>query len=63
MKEIANQYGQVTVSDLYDLAGLSDNYNDTQYGWTDISTIDVVTDIIENSSGYILQLPIVSLLK
>lgn len=53
MDEIIKTYGVVTVADLYDLVGISDNYTDHRYGWTNIRNAkpERVRD------GYILNLP------
>ena len=31
--------GSVSVADVYDICGLTDNYKDNRYGWTDSITI------------------------
>ena len=57
MKEIIEQYGYVSVADLYDLAGLTSTYKDHQYGWTDISDISVFSHIIKGRDEYLICLP------
>lgn len=48
------QYGVVSVLDLYDLAHISvDIFTADKYGWKDLSTADVV----RGSDGYYLKLP------
>lgn len=42
MDELVEQYGVVTVGDLFDLAGVTGNgYTDQNYGWTNISSASV----------------------
>lgn len=53
MANIKNAYDVVTVADLYELSGLSSNYNDNRYGWTDISGVTV----FRVRDGYMLKLP------
>ena len=36
MDELIATYGLVSVADFYDLVGVSGNYTDNKYGWTDI---------------------------
>lgn len=50
---VLEQYDVVTVSDLYDLVGLSGSYTDDKWGWYDLkgSSIARVRD------GYLLNLP------
>ena len=53
MYDLLRKYEIVTVSDLYDLVGVSGAFTDEKYGWTEINTADVrrVRD------GYLLVLP------
>lgn len=53
MVDILDQYGMVTVADMYDLAGLTVPYTASKYGWFNIRTSEVTR--IHN--GYILKLP------
>ena len=53
MKEIIELYGYVTVSDFYDLVGITGNYTDNKYGWTNIRNAEV----IRVSDGYLIKLP------
>lgn len=54
MEDIINQYGVVSVGDLYDLAGVSTtNYTVNKYGWTDIRSAQVV----RAREGYLLKMP------
>lgn len=53
MDDLLDTYGVVSVADLYDLVGISGNYTDNKYGWTNLRNADVqrVRD------GYLLKLP------
>lgn len=53
MDELIEIYGMASVADLYDLVGISGQYTDNKYGWTDLrSAISVrVRD------GYLLKMP------
>ena len=53
MDDLIDTYGVVSVADLYDLVGISGNYTDNKYGWTNLRNADVqrVRD------GYLLKLP------
>lgn len=53
MDDLIDNYGMVSVADLYDLVGISGNYTDNKYGWTNLRSADVqrVRD------GYLLKLP------
>lgn len=42
LNEIINVFGFATVGDMYDLLGVTRNYNDNNYGWTDLSTAEIV---------------------
>lgn len=54
MDDIIDQYGVVSVLDMYDLADYSTtNYAAQRYGWTDIHTASVA----RVSDGYIIRLP------
>ncbi len=53
MDELISTYGLVSVADLYDLVGVTGNYTDNKYGWTDIRSASV----IRVRDGYILKLP------
>jgi hypothetical protein len=50
---ILSRYEQATVSDLYDLLGVTGNYTDEKWGWTELtgSGIDRVRE------GYLLDIP------
>lgn len=53
MNELIDTYQIVSVADLYDLVGLTGNYTDNRYGWTNLRDADVqrVRD------GFVLRLP------
>lgn len=53
LDEILEIYGLVSVADLYDIVGVTGNYTDNKYGWTDLrsATYSRVRD------GYILKMP------
>ena len=53
MDELVSNYGLVSVADLYDLVGVTGNYTDNKYGWTDIRSASV----IRVSDGYMIKLP------
>lgn len=53
MDELIDEYGLVSVADLYDLVGVTGNYTDNKYGWTDIRSASVV----RVRDGYMIKLP------
>lgn len=53
MMLLLEEYGQVTVSDLYDLVGIRSNYTDNYYGWTNLHD----SRPIRVRDGYLLDLP------
>lgn len=53
MDELISTYGIVSVADLYDLVGITGNYTDNKYGWTDIRNASVV----RVREGYMIKLP------
>lgn len=59
MDELIDMYGQVTVADLYDLVGISGNYTDNRYGWTNIRNAEPV----RVRDGYLLKMPKVGPLR
>ena len=54
MDELIDQYGVVSVGDLYDLVGITGNYTDQKYGWTNIRTAKPER---LRDGGYVLKLP------
>ncbi len=53
MDELISTYDFASVADLYDLVGITGNYTDNRYGWTDIRSASVV----RVREGYMLKLP------
>lgn len=51
--DILDQYEQVTVQDLYELVGVSGNWTDERYGWTDLRG----SRAVRTRQGYLLELP------
>ncbi len=53
MDELIQTYGMVSVMDLYDLVGITGQYTDNKYGWTNIRNAEPV----RTRDGYMLKLP------
>lgn len=53
MDELVATYGLVSVADFYDLVGITGNYTDNKYGWTDIRS----ASIVRVRDGYMIKLP------
>ena len=53
MDELIDAYGLVRVADLYDLVGITGNYTDNKYGWTNIRN----AEIIRVRDGYMIKMP------
>lgn len=53
MSNIIEEYGMVSVMDLYDLVGITGQYTDNKYGWTNIRNAEPV----RTRDGYMLKLP------
>lgn len=53
MEELISTYGLVSVADLYDMVGITGNYTDNKYGWTDIR----IASVVRVRDGYMLKLP------
>lgn len=53
MDELIAKYRVVRVADLYDLVGMTCNYTDNRYGWTNLSSADVVPV----RDGFMIRLP------
>ena len=51
--DLTIDYGQATVSDLYDLVGITGNFTDNKWGWMDLGSASVS----RGREGYILNLP------
>lgn len=59
MDELVALYGNVSVAEFYDLAGISSEYTSNKYGWTDIHTAKIVR---VSGDGYMIKLPRVMVL-
>lgn len=53
MDEIMEEYGTVRVADLYDLVGVTGEYTDNKYGWTNIRN----AKITRVRDGYVIEMP------
>lgn len=53
MDELIDTYGIVSVADMYDLVGISGNYTDNKYGWSNLRNAEPV----RVRDGYMLKLP------
>ncbi len=53
MDELIDTYGLASVADFYELVGVTGQYTDNKYGWTDIRNASVV----RVRDGYIIKLP------
>lgn len=53
MDEIIVDYKMVRVADLYDLVGITGDFTDNKYGWTNIRSAEVV----RTRDGYMIKLP------
>lgn len=53
LDEVMEEYECVRVADLYDLVGVSGNYTDNNYGWTNIRNAEVV----RVRDGYKIKMP------
>lgn len=53
LDELIETYKVATVADLYDLVGITGNYTDNKYGWTNIRNAEAV----RVRDGYVLKLP------
>lgn len=53
MDALLEQYQLVSVADLNELVGISGNYTDNRYGWTDLRN----ASIVRVRDGYMLKLP------
>lgn len=53
MDELIDSYGLVRVADLYDLVGITGNFTDNKYGWTNIRN----AEIIRVRDGYMIKMP------
>lgn len=53
MDELIEAYGVASVGDLYDLVGISGDYTDNKYGWTNLRNAQAV----RVKDGYLLKMP------
>lgn len=53
MDELMDTYGLVRVADLFDLVGKSCSFTDNKYGWTNISS----AEIVRTREGYWIKMP------
>lgn len=51
--DLTVDYGMATVADLYDLVGITSNFTDNKYGWTDLRN----SSVSRVSRGYLINLP------
>lgn len=51
--DLTVDYGMASVADLYDLVGITSNFTDNKYGWTDLRTASVS----RVHGGYLINLP------
>lgn len=54
MIELIDTYGEVSVADLYDLVGVTGEYTDNRYGWTNLSRAQVIRT---RDNRYLIDLP------
>jgi hypothetical protein len=55
MFDILSQYGQVSVSHLYELTGIQSSHTDIKWGWTQLRGAKAVP--LRGGGGYLLDLP------
>lgn len=53
MDELLATYGMVSVADMYDLCGVTPQYTDNNYGWTNIRN----AQIVRIRDGYVIKMP------
>ena len=53
MDEMMEEYEVVRVADLYDLVGITGDYTDNRYGWTNIRN----AEIVRVRDGYTIKMP------
>lgn len=54
MDETIEEYGHVTVADMYDMSGLTEPYTANKYGWTSVRSAEITR---VRDGGYIIRLP------
>lgn len=55
MDELVETYGIASVADLYDLVGITGNYTDNKYGWTELTIKSARVERVRD--GYMIKLP------
>lgn len=53
MDDIIDTYGMASIADLYELVGITGQFTDNNYGWTNLRNAEPV----RTSDGYMLKLP------
>lgn len=53
MMDVIDTYDQVTVANLYELVGITGEFTDNRYGWTNLGSANVK----RSRDGYIIELP------
>lgn len=59
MYELIEEYGNVRVADMYDMAGITGNYTDNRYGWENLQGARVE----RTRDGYAVRMPRAKVLK
>lgn len=54
MEAMLDRYKLVRVADLYDMAGITHDYTDNDYGWTNLRSADIVRT---RDGWYMIRLP------
>ncbi len=60
MHAVLDKYGSVSIADMYDLAGISRNPEDNNYGWTNLAQAKIVR---ESDGIYVINMPRAKSLK
>ena len=53
MYDLVNSYDSATVADFYDLVGITSEFTDNKWGWTNLHG----SRVIRARDGYLLDLP------
>lgn len=53
LRDMLAEYGEVSVGDLYDIVGISNDFTDYKYGWVNLESARAV----RTRDGYLLDLP------
>lgn len=54
LTELIREYDTATVSDLYEMVGITGNFTDDRYGWTDVRGLGGISRV--SGGGYLLDL-------